>query len=391
MCSKLFYRACCALVTLCIACTQAPQGEATPQAQIAEPARGVEPQPDPIGSAQAQPERTRPAPLPLPESVVKASESVVRVVSYVGRSGTEAVGFPYAGLAEHKRGLGVVIEEAGFILTTYSLLARDGSAELPAVVDVQGLDEGSPHIRAAIVGMEPTLDLAILQAKLDGVVTSARLEVPDLVEAGTPLFAVTGRREQSLTHVSGTIAELPSAECYQHSMTPTMLQVSLDQPLETLGSPVFGASGKLLAFKTRHEGQANEAKTESITHLLPIELVLNIYEALKTKRSTRSPWTGFSVRALSVGEQGMFPVQGFKGGIALLDIWANSPAERMELNPGDILLAFGHYRIGSVADFQKWLYMHGVGQKVTLTFLRGGAIIERAYTIEERPSWAVPR
>jgi S1-C subfamily serine protease len=317
---------------------------------------------------------------------------VVRVVSYVGEApGDEPPRHPYRGLTEHRRGLGVVTEKTGVILTSYSILSRVDSGALASVVDVQGLGEDASHVTATVVGVEPTLDLAILQAQFDTQVATAALDIPEEIAPGTPLYAVTGRGKPALVHAVGTVAELPNAECYQKTMTPTMLRVKLDEPLEALGTPVFGSTGRLLALKTRHVNPEGQGEAESDAHLMPIELVFNIYDAIKTKRSAKSPWTGFSVRALSERERVLFPVQDFQGGIALEEIWEKSPAERMELNPGDILLMFGHYRIHSVADFQKWLYMHGVGHEVTLRFLRGGKVIEKVYKIEERPSWAVPR
>ena len=87
----------------------------------------------------------------------------------------------------------------------------------------------------------------------------------------------------------------------------------------------------------------------------------------------------------------MLPRQGFDGGIALEDVWERSPAEALGLQIGDVLLSFGEHPIKSVADFQRWLYMHGVGETVTLKFLRGTKVFEHSYTIEERPRWAVPR
>jgi len=45
-----------------------------------------------------------------------------------------------------------------------------------------------------------------------------------------------------------------------------------------------------------------------------------------------------------------------------------------------------------VADFQKWLYLNGVGQPVKLIFLRDGReYLFADYVIEERPASAKPR
>lgn len=149
----------------------------------------------------------------------------------------------------------------------------------------------------------------------------------------------------------------------------------------------------VIGLDTGYSSPPHESTTapDADLHLLPIDLAFNIYEALETKRSMRSPWTGFSVRGLTPEEQRRFPVGRFAGGVALEYVWKSSAADKLGLRTGDILVRFGHYPTRNVAAFQKWLYMHGVGDRVTLHFLRDKELIEHQYVIEERPLWAVPR
>jgi S1-C subfamily serine protease len=73
-------------------------------------------------------------------------------------------------------------------------------------------------------------------------------------------------------------------------------------------------------------------------------------------------------------------------------IWPESPAARLGVRADDLLVQLGYNRITSVADFQKWLYLNGVGQSVKLIFLRGGReYLFADYAIEERPASARPR
>lgn len=55
-------------------------------------------------------------------------------------------------------------------------------------------------------------------------------------------------------------------------------------------------------------------------------------------------------------------------------------------------MQFSYNRILSVADFQKWLYMYGVGHPVKLMILRNGTeYLVADHTIEERPAAARPK
>ncbi len=48
-------------------------------------------------------------------------------------------------------------------------------------------------------------------------------------------------------------------------------------------------------------------------------------------------------------------------------------------------------RLPSVGEFQKWLYLSGIGRTITLEILRDGQILEKRVTVEKRPEAAVPR
>jgi len=73
-------------------------------------------------------------------------------------------------------------------------------------------------------------------------------------------------------------------------------------------------------------------------------------------------------------------------------VWPGSPAHRLGIQVNDILVQFSYNRILAVADFQKWLYMYGVGHPVKLMILRNGTeYLIADYVIEERPLWAKPK
>src|SRR5690606_22837511 len=126
--------------------------------------------------------------------------------------------------------------------------------------------------------------------------------------------------------------------------------------------------------------------------VLPINLVLNLFEALKVAHSTRSPWIGISVLELDrVGQRqrdakekpvAPLPVNG----IGIDDVFVPSPAAAAGVKPGDFLVELGGRPIQSVGDFQKWMYVHGIGATVELGLLRDGQPLRVTVTIEPRPA-----
>ena len=289
-------------------------------------------------------------------------------------------------------GLGFIVEKEGFLLTTYRNLV------VPATEDLHEnfrVFSGGREFSAEVIGVEPTIDLAILKLETEETFTPVVAATKREIVPGQALEAVTFEKD-TLGILAGNVTALNTKQCYQHSLASTMFRARITIPASSIGGPVFHSdTGEVAAihtgFKPTPEPGHEEAEGE--THLLPIELCFNIYESLKTKRSLKSPWTGFSVRALTDAERAFFPTEKkHHGGVAVEDVWENSPAQRMGVKEGDILVQFSYNRILGVADFQKWLYMYGVGQPVKLIFLRNGRdYLATDYTIEERPQWAKPK
>lgn len=290
------------------------------------------------------------------------------------------------------RGHGFIVEKEGFLLTTYRNLVVPSSEDLHETFQVRS---GNREFSAEIIGVEPTIDLAILKLETEETFTPVVAATNREITPGQKVEAAT-IEGAALKMIPGTVTALNTKQCYQHSLASTMFRAMITIPAVSVGGPVFHAdTGEVAAIFTGFDPvpEPGHEEIEGETHLLPIGLCFNIYESLKTKRSLKSPWTGFSVRPLTDAERAFFPTaKKHHGGVAVEDIWENSPAQRMGVKEGDILVQFSYNRILSVADFQKWLYMYGVEHQVKLTFLRNGSdYLSVDYLIEERPDWAKPK
>ncbi|MBT62393.1 MAG: hypothetical protein CML13_04185 [Puniceicoccaceae bacterium] len=297
-----------------------------------------------------------------------------------------------------RRSLGFIVEQEGFLLTTYESLTVPETGTLLPRIEVQ-LSSGAAQqaYRARVIGVEPTLNFAVLKIESDASFEVSTILGDRELLPGEPIFALTQADRPELHLVSGRLQSLNSKECYQQDLTATMLAAEIEIPPSGIGGPVFDGTGAVIGMYTGYHPPEDEDEhldeEAELTHILPIFLAFNIYDSIKQRQSLASPWTGFSVRPLNAMEQQQFPIaQGkFTGGIALEYIWENSPAQAMGLKVDDILLRFAYYPIHSPADFQKWLYLYGVGRTVKFFILREGEILLQEYTIEERPAWAIPQ
>ena len=293
-----------------------------------------------------------------------------------------------------QRSLGFVVEADGFLLTVYEGLVDPRSGRLLGDLRVTVRETGE-RMSASIVGVEPTIGIAVLKVEPEQPLRLTAVDREWGLEVGSDIFAPTSLDGGDLAPAHGRIAGLNTRECYQESLTSTMFRAELPVPDTARGAPVYTASGGVIGLYTAYRPTAEEghAEDDAEVHVLPIALPFNIYDSIKQKKSLRSPWTGFSVRRLEAAEQKQwFPTKrGHRAGIGIEYVWKDSPAEKLGVERGDILIQMGHNRVTSVADFQKWLYLYGVGADLKLVFLRNGEYLIADTTIEERPSWATPR
>ncbi len=292
--------------------------------------------------------------------------------------------------------LGFIVEADGFLLTNYQNLTDPASGRLLEGFRVNVAGKSSGTYDATVVGVEPTINLGILKIQSDKTFDISKRSPGREVAVGDSIAAVSGFENGNPQTVAGKVVGLNTKECYQENLAATMFRATIQIPMEGVGGPVFFAdTGELAAIFTGYKPTAEVGHQEALaeTHLLPIRLCFNIYDSIKQTSSLKSPWTGFSVRPLNAAEQKFFPTaKRHHGGVAIEYVWDNSPAQKLGIKVNDILVQFSYNRILSVADFQKWLYMNGVGHPVKLMILRNGAeYLITDYVIEERPAGAKPK
>jgi S1-C subfamily serine protease len=75
-----------------------------------------------------------------------------------------------------------------------------------------------------------------------------------------------------------------------------------------------------------------------------------------------------------------------KGAVLVTAVAGGSPAARGGVIVGDVILELDGHRLASPEDLLDLLQGDRVGRAVTLRILRGGAPIDVAVTVEERPA-----
>ena len=311
----------------------------------------------------------------------------------------------YPGFRRLHAGSGFIVSGDGYVLTCHHLLVGPDGRTADAI-DIELAD--GLHQLGRLVGAEPSIGLAVLRLEIFFRHHPPKLRpVPigdsDRVAFGQWAIALGDPWGPGKTYAVGTVAGLPERQCYQESLSPTLLRSSAQPQPGGWGGPLANIRGEVVGIVTPErssragleplpggvDGQGNGVTA------LPINVALGIYEALKLKESRESPWLGFSVLDLRAARKRLGPGATASAlprtGVYIDDVFAPSPASRARIRAGDSLVAIDGRRLYSVLDFQKWLYLSGIGRTVDLEIVRDGAARHEHVTIERRPPEATPR
>jgi serine protease Do len=343
----------------------------------------------------------------------QAAPSVVGVTGYFRRGegdppaprngGSWREGAPeqrrYPGFRPARSGSGFLVSDDGYILTARHLLVDD-AGRFVDMVDVERHD--GRHQVARIVGGEATIDLGVLKLEEFGPrdlreLRPARIGDSSAVRVGHWAVALGNPAGPGTVFAVGTFSSRAERQCYQDELSATLMQASLAVPAGGYGGPLVNVEGSVVGMLIPGPNAAAPgAPSSGSAFALPIDLAMAIYEPLKVRESRKSPWLGVSVLELRTvrerrGRSGAGGGRLPPGGVYIDDVFDPSPAAAADVRVGDALISIDGNRLFSVGDFQKWLYLSGIGRTITLEIFRDGETLEKQVAIEERPEAAVPR
>ena len=331
----------------------------------------------------ASPRPSEPAPVRVTYSaaVQRASPSVVNV--YTARLVTERIapsvlgemfgGFlpRYRNRIERSLGSGVIVDDAGHIVTNHHVIANADSIRVQ-LADGRVAD-------ARIVGRDPDTDLAVLKIDLTPLPVavmghSDQLKVGDVVLAiGNPVGL-----SQTVTHgiVSATSRQ-------QLGIAPLEDFIQTDAPINfgNSGGALVDASGALVGINTAIV--AKNLGVDGIGFAIPVNMVSGVLKEIIEHGRVIRGWIGIVPEDLSEEQAQQLGLP--YSGVLIGNLYVNSPAQQAGLLPGDLLTAIDGTPPHGAQDALGRIAGHKPGTTVVLRGLRGGRSFEVRAQVGERP------
>lgn len=262
---------------------------------------------------------------------------------------------------------GVVWSTDGLIVTAHHVVERDDNIGI-------GLADGHT-VTATLVGRDPTTDLALLRAPIQGLTAPSWVDGSAL-KVGHMALAL-GRPGQSVMATLGIVSALK-----KDWRTPAGGQMDYYLQTDALMYPGF-SGGPLVDVSGRFLGLNTSAMLRDVTLTIPAGTISRVAEALTTHGRVKRGYLGVGAQTVRLPKPVAEQV-GQSTGLLLGSVEANSPAEQSGLFMGDTLLSLDGHRTADLDDLLALLSGDRGGKTVPARVLRGGQVTEVNMTIGEQ-------
>lgn len=302
---------------------------------------------------------------------------------------------PIPGYAREKVSSGIVIDDKGTVIAARTPLMLEAGS-FAERLDVEA--SSGARYEVDLIGSEPTINLAVLRVKsVDGQsladLRPARIGSVDRLQVGDELFAVADPFGAARTFAPGVVMALPRVSCYQADLTGSFIHGSMAVAPGAVGGALVDRDGAVVGMivpPPTPDPNVALSPEPFATYGMQVQTALGVGEALSRKRSSTSPFLGFSVLTASELRAKLRDDARFEAirkpmhGLYVDDVFTPSPASKEGVQVGDWVVEVNGSPIRTVVDFQQSLY-YFAGTRVPVRIFRDGKESTPMIMIESRP------
>lgn len=232
-------------------------------------------------------------------------------------------------------------------------------------------------VSATLVGRDASTDVAVLKIEDVDLPVAELAEVSSL-KVGHLVLAV-GRGENGLSASMGAISALGGA---WHSWIGGLIDqyVRPDVTLYSgfVGGPLVEATGRVIGI--------NVSGPRRTVLTIPVSTINRVVNQLLSKGRIARGYLGVGMQPVRLPDTLKTTLNLSQvSGVIIVNVEANGPADQAGVLIGDVLIELAGTSVSDVGDVQATLGMQSAGQTLNTKIIRGGALIEVAIAVGERP------
>jgi putative serine protease PepD len=298
-----------------------------------------------------------------------ANPGVVEITARSSGAASEQGGFPFEQQPQQgqAQGSGFVYDAEGHVITNYHVVADATALEVR-------FSDGSTY-DAELVGSDPSTDLAVLMVDAPADVLhpldlgdSAEVQIGDgVVAIGSPYGL-----EETIT--SGIVSALDrTIESTNGYSIPSTIQTDAAINHGNSGGPLLNAQGEVIGVNSQIESESGG--NTGIGFAIPSNTVRAVADQIVSGGEVEHAYLGVSLEDASD-----------PAGAQVRAVTDGSPAADADLRVGDVVVSFDGEAIAGASDLTSAVSTYRPGDRVELTYLRGGDTRTVEATLGTRPS-----
>lgn len=303
--------------------------------------------------------------------VKKASPSVVSII-------VETVNFDFLSgpsVSEEGIGTGFIVDSNGIIVTNSHVVNDTGAGY--SVVTNDGINYEVENIH-----IDRMSDLAILEITARGLPTLELADSDDL-EVGQTAIAIgnaLGKFQNTVTRgiVSGISREIvASSGRGDQTLYEEVIQTDAALNPGNSGGPLLNIAGQVIGINV-----ATTPYADNISFAIPSNTLKPILETFLKEGRIIRPYIGVSYRLIS---EELAELRDLPEGAYISSVYRNSPADKADLQRGDIIISVEGTEINSENTLSRVISSHSVGETIEIRIDREGERLTKYITLEEIP------
>ncbi|MGI8979030.1 MAG: S1C family serine protease [Pirellulaceae bacterium] len=306
----------------------------------------------------------------------KVAPSVVHIsaVDYSGAvnaSTFPSPGNPYFPTPPPGQGSGVVVDSRGYIITNFHVIQR-------AKRILVRLSDGRKDVPGQLIGYDKESDIAVLKVAASGLIAAEWGDSEEL-QVGSLIWAMGSPYGLDQT-VTGGIVSAKHRGGKVGTPFQDFLQTDAAVNPGNSGGPLVNSSGKVVGINTAIVGE----NFQGISFAIPSSVARRIYDRLLADGQMHRGFLGIRPDELSdmAAEQaGLNPPRG----VIVMDVIIDSPAARVGLRQGDIVLTWNGVPITSPSQMTTVISDTEIGSGAKITIWRDGEEMPLEIRVGERP------
>lgn len=263
-------------------------------------------------------------------------------------------------------GSGVIIDASGIILTNNHVVAGGGEVTVK-------IHDGRKFV-ATQVWTDPDTDLAVLKIEGADDLVPAALGDSEAVEIGDWVIAMG----QPFGLESSVTAGIISAKHRGIGITNRENFLQTDAAINpgNSGGPLVNLAGEVIGINTAISSRGGG--NDGIGFAVPSNLARWVSDQLRENGSVKRAYLGVGIQPVTqdlAAELGVKPLSG----VAVTDVYDDTPAKEMGLKPGDVIVEFSGKSVKTPQALQLAVERAPINSEVPVKIVRDGKTIVMSY------------